>query len=390
MATSTFYILQSSFKRGHAIEDRTVVITGASWIAPEPLGLALSGALKSAPAPTPEITAFETAAGTPAFGFEALDFSIQKELPNVISFVDRTSAFALAAAKRALDHAGLLDAKTRPANAEIGCAYGSMLGCLEAMGVFWNKVKSGNPKFAAPLAFTQGYANSPASLLAIEFQLRGASAVFAGERLAGMEALLFAFDQIVSGSAEIMLAGASDSLTSAAHRHLFSSGQLCENGDWSGGMIPGEGAAMLVLESAASATARRRIALARLEGVNFFPLDPKSTVAPMRVATGTRETVVFSSTPNQHAFGGWIQHMHKPDMPAVAPKYFSGDMLSVSPLLSVALAARELSGENIVSLNGSPGLPLLNAAVAATAAKPRYAVATGFDPGGLLGVAMLS
>lgn len=365
------------------------MISGASWIAPEPLGLALSGALKAAPAPTPEITAFETAAGTPAFGFEVLDFSIQKELPNVISFVDRTSAFALAAAKRALDHAGLLDAKARPANAEIGCAYGSTLGCLEAMGVFWNKVKAGNPKFAAPLAFTQGYANSPASLMAIEFKLRGASAVFAGERLAGMEALLFAFDQIVSGSAEIMLAGASDSLTAAAHGHLFASGQLCEKGDWSGGVVPGEGAAMLVLESAASARSRGRKALAELEGVNFFPLDPRSTVAPMRVATGTRETVVFSSTPNQHVFGGWIQHLHKPDMPAVAPKYFSGDMLSAAPLLSVALAARQLSGERIVAFDGAAGLPLLNAGAATAIGKPRYAVATGFDAGGLLGVAML-
>lgn len=258
------------------------------------------------------------------------------------------------------------------------------------MGIFWNKVKATNPKFAAPLPFTHGYANSPASLLCIEYGLRGASAVFTGERLAGMEALLFAFDQIAAGSAEMILAGASESLTPAAHRHLFASGQLCAKGDWSSGIVPGEGAVMLLLESEESAQKRGAKILAEIEGVNFFPLDPKSSVAPMRVATGTRETVVFSSTPNLHAFGGWIQHLHKPDMPAVAPKYFTGDCLSVSPLLSVALAARGLSGEPIVALKPADrGLPLMNA-IESSVEKPKFAVATGFDSGGLLGVAMLA
>ena len=348
----------------------------------------LSGALTKPPQPSPEITAFETAPGAPAWGFEALEFSIQAELPNVKSFVDRTSAFALASGKRALADAGLLDTAQRPAGVEIGCAYGSTLGCLEAMGLFWNKVKATNPKFAPPLPFTHGYANSPSSLLCIDFGLRGSAATFTGEKLAGMEALLFAADHIAAGSAQIMLVCASDSLTPAAHRHLFATRQLSAAGDWSDGIIPGEGGAALVLESEASARQRGARILAELEGINFFPLDPKSSVAPMRVATGTRETAVFSSLPNVHHFGGWIQHLHKPDMPAVAPKYFTGDMLSVSPLLSVVLAAQTVGGAAIVARNGAPGLPMLNPASVLDDA--RYAVATGFDSGGLLGVAMLA
>ncbi len=364
------------------------MVTGVGIIAPEPLRDALSGALHAPPKPPPEITAFETAAGAPAGGFEAVEFSIQNELPNIKSFIDRTSAFALAAGKHALAEAGLLDAAKRPASVEIGCAYGSMLGCLEAMGIFWNKVKATNPKFAPPLPFTHGYANSPSSLLCIDFGLRGSAATFTGEKLAGMEALLFAFDQIAAGSAEIVLVSASDSLTPAAHNHLFATEQLGALGDWSDGIIPGEGGVALVLESAASAARRGARLLAEVEGVNFFPLDPKSSVAPMRVATPTRETAVFASTPNVHQFGGWIQHLHKPDMPAVAPKYFTGDMLSVSPLLNVALAAQTVSGAPIISQNGAPGLPLLNPASVLENAK--YAVALGFDPGGLLGVTMLA
>ncbi|MEI6233418.1 MAG: beta-ketoacyl synthase N-terminal-like domain-containing protein [Planctomycetota bacterium] len=284
--------------------------------------------------------------------------------------------------------AGLLDKTQRPTGVEIGCAYGSTLGCLEAMGLFWNKVKATNPKFAPPLPFTHGYANSPSSLLCIDFGLRGSAATFTGEKLAGLEALLFAFDHIASGSAHIMLVCASDSLTPAAHNHLFATEQLSAKGDWTDGLIPGEGGVALVLESEASARQRGAKILAEIEGINFFPLDPKSSVAPMRVATGTRETAVFSSLPNIHAFGGWIQHLHKPDMPAVAPKYFTGDMLAPSPLLSVALAAQTLSGSPIIAQNGTPGLPLLNKASVLEHAL--YAVATGFDSGGLLGVAMLA
>ena len=364
------------------------MITAAAFIAPEPLREALAGSRSVAPQPPPEITAFETLAGVPAWGFEVVDFSIQSELPHVKSFVDRTSAFALAAAKHALAESNLLERDKRPAGVEIGCAYGTTLGCLEAMGIFWNKVKSTNPKFAPPLPFTHGYANSPSSLLCIDYGLRWSAATFTGERLVGLEALLFAFDQIAAGSAEAMLVCASDSLTPAALNHLYATKQLSARGDWSDGIVPGEGGVALILESEAIAAARGARVLAELEGVNFFPLDPKSSVAPMRVATPTNETAVFTSTPNVHAFGGWIQHLHKPDMPAVAPKYFTGDALSVSPLLGVALAAKTLGGERVIALNGGAGLPLLNAA--STLDEARYALASGFDAGGQLGVAMLA
>ena len=349
---------------------------------------ALSGTRTAPPQPPPEITAFETAPAAPAWGFEVVDFSIQTELPHIKSFVDRTSAFALAAAKHALSDAGLLAREKRPTAMEIGCAYGTALGCLEAMSIFWNKLKATNPKFAPPLPFTHGYANSPSSLLCIDYGLRGPAATFTGEKLAGMEALLFAFDQIACGSAQCLLVCASESLTPAAHSHLYSTSQLSARGDWSDGIIPGEGGVALILESQSVAVARGARALAEVEGVNFFPLDPKSSVAPMRVATPANETAVFVSTPNVHSFGGWIQHLHKPDMPAVAPKYFTGDIQAASPLLGVALAAQTLSGKPVISVDGSRGLPMLNPASKLEAAK--FAVALGFDPGGLLGVAMLA
>lgn len=303
---------------------RNVVITGIGFVAAAPFHEVLAGTLAAPPAPPPEITAFEIPEGAPAWGFEVLDFSLEKELPNLKSFVDRTSALALGAAKFALADAGLVQPDQRPAGAEIGCAYGTTLGCLEAMGIFWHKVKSSNPKFAPPLPFTHGYANSPASLLCIEFGLRGPAAAFSGEGLAGMEALLFAFDQIAAGTGEIILAGASESLTQAAWSHLFATGQLSRSGKWDDGIVPGEGAAMLVLESDESARRRGASIHAKVEKVEF--LAPSEV--PAAVMNGIRARVAL-----QFSRG-----------PIADPAFFSGDALSVLPVLGAAAAAGVLSG----------------------------------------------
>lgn len=371
-------------------------------MAPASLSEALAGRLNAPPNPTPEITGFELPDGCPTWGFEVLDLHLEKELPNIKSFIDRTSALALLAAKQALTDAGLLTegsakvqvpqpVQSEPAQRppiEVGCAYGSKLGCLEAMGIFWNKVKSSNPKFAPPLPFTQGYANSPSSLLCIEFGLRGAAATFTGGKLAGVEALMFAVDHIASGSADIIIAGASESLSPAAYRHLLATQQLSKSGKWDDGIVPGEGAAMLVLESEASAKARHARMYAEIEGVNFFPLDPRSDGDPISVGTNLNETVNFVSTPNVHPLGGWIQPLRINDQAAVATKFYTGDMLAVSPVLGAALAAGTLGGSVKIALkDGDSGLPVLMKGVDVKGIK--YSVATGFEPFGKLGAVLL-
>jgi 3-oxoacyl-[acyl-carrier-protein] synthase II len=365
-----------------------VVITGLGFIAAPSLQDALAGKIGALPLdPAPEITAFEVPEGQPAWGFEALDFSIEKELPHIKSFIDRTSALALAAARHALADAGLFKGEKLTPEQNVGCAYGSTLGCLEAMTIFWNKVKTSNPKFAQPLPFTHGYANSPSSLMCIEHGLHGPSATFGGEKLAGMEALTFAFDHIASGAAEIILTGTSDSLTPAAHAHLFATGQLSGGGQWADGMLPGEGAAMLVLESETSAARRGARVYAELEGVNYFPIRPEHQPHPISVASAAGETVLFVSIPNIHPAGGGIQPL-RPEMATVAAKHFTGDMLSVSPLLNVALAAGVLGGKfAIAKTTGEAGLPLLRPCLDLKI--PGCCVATGFDPSGTLGVALL-
>lgn len=365
-----------------------VVITGVGYVASPVLAEALSGRLTAPPDAPPEITGFEVPEGMPAWGFEALDVNLDTELPNVKSFIDRTSALALVAAKRALLDAGLLDQAARPADVdEMGCAYGATFGCLEAMQIFWQKVKTSNPKFAQPLPFTQGYANSPSSLLCIEFGLRGPAATFSGEKLAGMEALTFAVDQIVSGATRVMLAGASESLSPPAYRHLLATGQLSKTGNWTDGIVPGEGGAMLVLERDDAARARGARIYAEIEGINFFPLEADGD-SEISVGANPLESVNFVSTPNVHPRGGWIQPLRISDMAAVATKFFTGDMQAVSPVLGVALAAEMLHGKLQLSKQPSePGFPMLSRMPGL--ANLKYSIASGYEPAGRLGVAML-
>ncbi|MCY3023561.1 MAG: beta-ketoacyl synthase N-terminal-like domain-containing protein, partial [Planctomycetota bacterium] len=313
-----------------------IVITGLGFVAPSPLAEALSGRRAAPPRPVPEITAFEVPDGAPTWGFEVLDFSLDKELPTIKSFVDRTSGLALVAAKAALADAGLLDREKRPAGVEIGCSHGTTLGCLEAMGIFWHKVKTSNPRFAQPVPFTHGYANSPSSLLCIEYGLRGPAATFSGERLAGVEALMFAFDQIAAGAGEVILAGASESLTPAGYNHLLATGQLSRSGNWDDGIIPGEGAAMLVLESEDSARNRGARIHAEVEGVALYHFDAKSAPVRRNVGTDPRETVLFVSPPSLRA-GGAAGPFWSADARTFSGDLCTGDMLSASPVLGAAL-----------------------------------------------------
>jgi 3-oxoacyl-(acyl-carrier-protein) synthase len=267
----------------------------------------LAGNAADLSSPT-EITGFELPDGAPTWGFEVLDLNTESELPNIKSFIDRTSALALVAGKRALAEAGLLETAKRPEGLSIGCAYGTMMGCLEAMGIFWSKVKTGNPKFAQPLPFTQGYANSPSSLLCIEFGLHGPSATFSGERLAGAEALQFACDQIASGAGDAVLVCASESLTQAAWNHFQNGSLLSARGDFSDGTVLGEGGVALLLEFEESALARRAPILGTLAWLQIghdAPLEPDLCACGERVVA--RE---------------------------------AGDLLAADPLLAVAVGVR--------------------------------------------------
>lgn len=261
---------------GAAVSElREVLVSGVGVVSAAGKTPAALGHALRARQPLPgDITAFEPAEGEPARAVEIAEFDLSRHVPSVKSYIDRTSALALAAGKMALDDAGLTDADQTDADGRgVGLSYGTQWGCLDSMELFFGKLVSGNPRFAPPLPFSHSYANSPASVMAIELGLRGRHAVYSTGRLSGAWALLGAADAVALGAADVMACAASDSFTRSAFRHYHSNSRLLPDdvpdalSDGRGRFLLGEGAACLVLETEDAARGRGAQAKAALLGV---------------------------------------------------------------------------------------------------------------------------
>jgi len=186
------------------------VLTGSGVIAPQGIS---------------ELETLELPDGSnvPARGYRVQDFDLKSYVATVTSYVDRCSALGLAAGKLALDDAGVPEKDAR--SGDWGLAYATAWGCLDSMALFFEKVAR-KPKFAPPLVFSHSYANSPASLICIEFGLCGVGATFSEGATGALTALGWARDRLErTGGSEVggMLIAASDALSKPLRLHYASS-----------------------------------------------------------------------------------------------------------------------------------------------------------------------
>ena len=185
------------------------------------------------------------------------EFDLKSYAPSIKSYVDRASALALAGSHLALSGAGILEEGSR--KSEVGLNYGTGWGCLETMRLFFAKVKKGNPRFAPALPFSHSYANSPSSVVAIEFALRGHAVTYSCGKLSSAHAVLDAVD-FLSRERGTVVAGGSEALSGVLVRHLRDSGGLLGGEDplaeGARGFVPGEGAGFVVLSTEREASVR--------------------------------------------------------------------------------------------------------------------------------------
>ena len=178
-------------------------------------------------------------ANTGAFNIE--NFALENYLASQKTYLDRCSALALAGCGLALRDAGI---ESDSENAgKFGITLGTHFGCIETMKSFWDKAEEKGVRLANPLLFSHSYFNSPISLCAIEFGLKGYHATFCAGEYSGLEASRAAFDAIRLGHAEGMICGGVDALTPT--RVLCASEKRA-----------GEAAVFFVLESEARALQR--------------------------------------------------------------------------------------------------------------------------------------
>lgn len=207
----------------------------------------------------------DTQLASPSDQFSIDGFALENYPVSPKTYLDRASALALAGGALALRDAGIEWPVT---NDRFGITLGTHDGCIDTMHKFMEVVAEKGTRLANPLLFSHSYFNSPISLCAIEFGLKGYHSTFSAHENSGLEAVRAAHDAITLGHADAMLCGGVEALTATR--------QACE------GNVPlGEASTFFVLESQEHAAQRG------LENPSIFLLrEPAEPMEAIRAQFG--------------------------------------------------------------------------------------------------------
>jgi 3-oxoacyl-[acyl-carrier-protein] synthase II len=240
---------------------RRIAVTGLGLVTPLGTGVEtvweslLAGRSGFAP-----VSSFDTSAHTAHLGAEIPDFQPEPWFRNLApGSVSRASQLAVAAARLALADAGLesLGFNTERAGVSMGTTSGEPRE-IERLD---DDLLAGDRERAG-VGFADRYPSHVlASHVAAELGLGGMVTVIPNACAAGSYALAHAADQLRAGRAEVMLAGGADAFSRITYTGFARLGAVAPDtvrpfDRNRKGMIPGEGAAILVLEPWERATGR--------------------------------------------------------------------------------------------------------------------------------------
>jgi 3-oxoacyl-[acyl-carrier-protein] synthase II len=247
-----------------------IVVSGIGAVTPVGTGRGelwaglLAGRLGFSP-----VESFDTSALKVHLGAEVRGFSAAAHVRTLAAErLGRASQLAIAAARLALDDAGiggLADwRRGRPAGVaaeRAGVAMGTTSGEPQEIQRFDDRYLAGELDAVGGEFMTLYPCHMIAVHLARELGLAGVNCMIPAACAAGNYALAYAVDALRAGRADLMLAGGADAFSRTAYTGFARLGAIaperCQPFDrHRTGMIPGEGAAVLVLEPLAAA--RRR------------------------------------------------------------------------------------------------------------------------------------
>jgi nodulation protein E len=187
-----------------------------------------------------------------------------------ITFMDRFAQFSVVAAREAVAQAGIEWSEELRERAAV--ITGSCIGgrIAEEAG-YWNLFHL-NKNRVHPLTIPLGMANSGASQVSMEFGLHGPTFTFSTACSSSAHALGHAFWMVRSGAAPMVLAGGSDAPIYYGNMKAWEAMRVVSQDTCRpfslgrGGMVLGEGAAMLVLEPLEAALARGARPIAEIVG----------------------------------------------------------------------------------------------------------------------------
>ncbi|HVO28224.1 MAG TPA: beta-ketoacyl-[acyl-carrier-protein] synthase family protein [Candidatus Margulisiibacteriota bacterium] len=277
---------------------QSVAVTGLGVISPIGIGrdafwsALCAGQSGIAPLATTEARVPRLAARIPEFA--ARHFIRSSHLRRA----DGLSRSIVCAARMALADAGLPHALPPE---RLGIVVGSALGDVAESAQYLARLFTKGPSLVSPMMFPNLVLNAPASYAAMELGCTGANLTVSHGEISGEQAIALGCDLIRAGRADVVLAGGGDQFAEivvAAYRDYRALSSQRGGPEWCSpydvdrnGIILGEGAAMLVLESAQHV--RRRAATAYAELVDYvsfgvpapaydWPLRAPAAAGPLR------------------------------------------------------------------------------------------------------------
>jgi 3-oxoacyl-[acyl-carrier-protein] synthase II len=261
-----------------------VVVTGIGVVTSVGIGVdafwraILAGACGIGPVESFDTSRYNVHIGGEVKNFDPRGF-VERLRPNGMA---RASQLAIAAARLALTDAGLDPASLDPLTT--GVSMGTTSGEPSMIERFNDQEMAGTRDAIGPEFIEQYPCHVIAAHVASEFGFAGPNLVIPTACAAGNYALAHASDNIRHGEAEVMLAGGSDAFSRITYTGFARLGAIaperCQPFDkHRKGMVPGEGAAILVLERRERALARGAKIYAELAGYGLT-CDANHMTAP--------------------------------------------------------------------------------------------------------------
>jgi 3-oxoacyl-[acyl-carrier-protein] synthase II len=223
-----------------------------------------------------EITSYDTAAFKTKFAAQVNDFDAQAMFGREARRMDRFAQFAVAAARQAVAHAGLVI--TDDNRDRIGAVIGTGIGGISTLYEQIQVMNQRGPSRVSPFLVPMMLPDTAPGMVAIDLGVRGPNMAVVTACATGTNAIGEAAAMIRRGQADVILSGGTEAaIMPVAMAGLGVMGALSE---YSGdprqasrpfdknrdGFVMGEGAGVLVLESLAHAQMRGAAILAEVTG----------------------------------------------------------------------------------------------------------------------------
>jgi 3-oxoacyl-[acyl-carrier-protein] synthase II len=183
---------------------------------------------------------------------------------NEIRRMDPSAQYALVAAREAWEDAGSPEVDGERLGTVVGSGIGGVWTILDA----WDTVKEKGARRVMPLTVPMLMANSPAANISVKFGARAGAHAPISACASGAEAIAYGVEMIRDGRADVVIAGGTEAAIHPLPLAAFAKMQALStrNDDPAGasrpydvdrdGFVMGEGAGIVVLESAEHAAAR--------------------------------------------------------------------------------------------------------------------------------------